>query len=242
MLKRMRQRREIFSDENTLLLTKPLLFQNTTLIDGARLEPVNSSVPYEQRFYGYVFRVDELGILDVFSKGFSPRYIEWYGRGLRDLALPRHPGALSGAIDTYVCYSAARESKAWMDKHAYLIDAREVGGVVEPYYRPRIPFGRGEEYYISIGASKYNQACDHFPIAKKVHKVKIMSLTPSDKIIGAATVSPITSNSIWAPKLKLHVNPDYEGGMDGARAVAGLFNGEAEWQMITSADAAGAGI
>ena len=103
MMRRWGQRRQLVSDSNTLLLTKSIFFQNTTLLKGAILTAPESRG--ERRFYGYAFRPDELDIVDAFSKGFYPKYLDWFPRELTDVSLPRRSG-ISGCavIQSYICH------------------------------------------------------------------------------------------------------------------------------------------
>ncbi|MET4696031.1 hypothetical protein [Endozoicomonas lisbonensis] len=224
MLKTLRQRREIFSDRNTILLTKPLLFQNTTLIDEAILSTPDSSG--ERRFYGFTFRPDESDIPDTFSKGFFPKYIQWVDGGMRDMSLPKDCAFQgSGTIESYVCHYAAIQCGLY--SNIYLIDIRAFGGIVRaPNLRSSLRRGMVNPRY--DGYQSGDGAFRQFPITKEVYRLETLNPVPGEKVVGVVTVaSPLFSPGGRTPaeRLKLHVNPDYEGKMDGARAVAERFNG-----------------
>ena len=68
--------------------------------------------------------------------------------------------------------------------------------------------------------------------------VVIMYPVSKSRIVGVIKGFPsIEAISQHSQQLKLYVNPNYTGGMEGAMAVAASFNGESfygesEWEMV----------
>ena len=57
------------------------------------------------------------------------------------------------------------------------------------------------------------------------------------RIVGVIKTFPLPQESLHPKQLKLYVNPNYTGGMEGAMAVAASFNGERfygerEWEVV----------
>lgn len=237
MLRRMKQRREVFSEDNKLLLTKPLFFQNTTLVDDARLEP-SAHGQGEQRFYGYVYRLDShVSPPEAFSNGFFPNHLKSGGE-LSSWPRHREPVQLRGGIITYVCFYAALCS-APHENEAYLIDARDLGGIV----RPSPPGFRYNARLNQMAESPWDlpykdTLLDLFPITKKIFDVVIMYPIENTKVVGVIKAPFMTNRSLSATRLELYVNPEYAGGLEGAKAVAESFNGGREWVVVSASGAA----
>ncbi|WP_330926815.1 hypothetical protein [Candidatus Sororendozoicomonas aggregata] len=131
-------------------------------------------------------------------------------------------GAIGGityseGISTSVCAQVAStyrsDPKCWLvTELAYLIDAVNFSGFAIPNPRPEHPFVR------------------EFPILAGIYEVNFMHSIPNTSIVGAVwpgnTARPIMGR-FWPhypQSLRLAVNPEYEGGMEGAKAVAAQFN------------------
>ena len=233
---------DIFKESNMLLLTKSLFFQDTTRIAGSHF--AKSIRRVEPRFFGYVYRcVDEEDVPYLFANGIFPnlynlesgRYrndtgtgtrglksgIEYYGIVLRDISTPLNLET-TPCIDTYICHYQARRSHPSFSL-ACLLDIRELGGIVhsEPWLRRYTD----------------DEVFDRFPITKKIDEVLVMYPVSESRIVGVIKDFPFSNISQHSQQLKLYVNPNYTGGMEGAMAVAASFNGESfygesEWEMV----------
>ena len=230
--------KDIFKESNMLLLTKSLFFQNTTRIAGSyRAESIQRVEP---RFFGYVYRcVDEEDIPYLFANGIFPclcnlesgRYdkgtstrlnsdIE-YGIVLRDISTPLNLET-TAYIDTYISYHQARCSHPSFSL-ACLLDIMELGGIV--HNEPRL------RHYID------DEMSGRFFITEEFYDVLITYPVSESRIVGVIKGFPSSNISQHSQQLKLYVNPNYTGGMEGAMAVAASFNGESfygesEWEMV----------
>ncbi|MCW7551140.1 hypothetical protein NX722_00390 [Endozoicomonas gorgoniicola] len=226
MLRKWSQRRNLVSEANTLLLTKPLFFQNTTLLTGARQTAPGRRG--ENRFYGYAFKPDDLDISDAFSKGFFPRYLDGPSREMRDMMVPR-PRNLSGevVIQSYICHYAACQS--YLFCNIYLVDLREVGGIVRGPSNPRFATHPSVMPADRDGYRSGDGAFEYFPFTRQLYRLETLAPVPGEAVIGMVTCSTTRSP---VSRLKLHVNPGYKEGLEGTRDIVDLFNGESSWVMV----------
>ncbi|UYM18639.1 hypothetical protein [Endozoicomonas euniceicola] len=236
--------KDIFTESNRLLLTRSPFFQDTTKIEGARFA---TSIREGRRlFYGYVYyrSVSDKEVPYLFENGISTAMYDvgsgkcvsdekkvpgkTYGYPLTDVStlvnLRRVPW-----FETYVCHYQARcvdpDSSS-----VCLIDIRELGGVV----RSELWSGKTMRDYIN-NLPHYlmdDEAFARFPISEKILGVVIMYPVSKSRIVGVIKTFPFSNRSLHSQKLKLYVNPNYTGGMEGARAVAASFNRESEWLMV----------
>ena len=238
--------KDIFKESNRLLLTKSLLFQDTTKIEGSYF--TNEIQRGLRRFFGYVYRYtrDDNDVPYVFENGLSTaeydiesgeptsygfhRHGKTYGFRLTDLSTLTD---LKGGIVTHICCYQTLCSQL-ICSSVYLIDIRELGGIVrrEPWIR----------YDDAIVPQSNIPACPHddidgqafvrFPVNEEVFDVVIMYPVSKSRIVGVIKTFPLSKRSLHSQQLKLYVNPNYTGGMEGAMAVAASFNGESEWEMV----------
>ncbi|MCW7552443.1 hypothetical protein NX722_07255 [Endozoicomonas gorgoniicola] len=230
---------DIYEESNMLLLTKSLFFQDTTRIPGSRCAPSFRRV--EPRFFGYVYRcVDADDITFMFENGIFPikcnletgvyivrRYQSYAKSGhvLTDVSTPLNL-LNTPNFYTYICYYQARYLYPSWRNHTFLIDIRELGGIVHktPSWSPE---------YKNLNS----RAFDGFPITKKIFDVVITYPVSASKIVGVIKELPSPNLSQHSEQLKLYVNPNYTGGMEGAMAVAASFNGESfygesQWEVV----------
>ena len=228
MLRKWRERRHLVSEANTLLLTKSLFFQNTTLLTGARQTAPGSRG--ENRFYGYAFKPDDLNISDAFSKGFFPTYIDKPSSEMRDMSVPRSRN-ISGevVIKSYICHYAACQSRLFCN--IYLVDLRELGGIVRGPSTPRFETNPHIVPSYNDGYRSGDWAFKYFPFTRQLYRLETLAPVPGEAVIGMVTCSSPSSRSP-ASRLKLHVNPEYKEGMEGVRGIVDLFNGESSWVMV----------
>ena len=206
---------EIYTEDNVLLLTNPGKFQNTTVVPGARYFPAVSSRSFGARNYfaGYVFRGDGNPIQTVLEAGFvmpSPFTPIDQARGASDDV------TWSIGVSTSICAQACAEFHpprhlGVLLGYVYLIDALNFTG-----------------FAIPAPHTEYNLAL-RFPIIQKICEVNFTHTIPNTSIIGVVWPEnmPRPRPFPWPsfPKaLRLAVNPEYEGGMKGAREVVELFN------------------
>ena len=217
MLKRWQQRRQIFSEDNTFLLTNALHFQNTSSIKGSYFTRGHRG---DLRFNGFTFRVDDSSVQDAFSKGFCPKYYEWYGGEMWNLNQKINSPQFGGGatIQSYVCYYAA-SLLGINGMNIFLIDLRRFGGTVRNRSSSDFVDGKLD---CNDGYLRNDNIYRLFPITKQIHSLETLAPVPGAKILGVVT-NP-TDYYHNASQLQLHANPDYEGGMDSVRAVVNLFN------------------
>ena len=139
------------------------------------------------------------------------------GTGSRGEAIRTGPlgGITYGyGVSTSVCAQVASTYANYSQKagYVYLIDSVHSHGFAIPTPRGNDPLAK------------------QFPILTALYEVNLMKSVPNTKIIGivwpASTDMPITSIP-WPSEpsaLKLAVNPEYEGGMVGAKGVVARFN------------------
>ncbi|UYM14859.1 hypothetical protein [Endozoicomonas euniceicola] len=226
MMRRWRQRRYLVSESNTLLLTKPIFFQNTTLLEGTAPESRDGR---GRRFYGYAFLPDDQDILDAFSKGFYPKYLEWFPRELTDASTPRRFGG-SSTIQSYICHYAAYQNST--HRNIYLVDLRELGGIVKGAPNPPFPTHRNVRPAYYDGYRHGDLAFERFPFTREYHRLETLAPVPGEAVIGMVTCFTSRLYILPVAKLKLHINPDYRQGLEGVRAIVDLFNGESDWVMV----------
>ena len=227
---------DIFKESNMLLLTKSLFFQNTTKI--ACSYRADSIRRVEPRFFGYVYRcVADDQIPFMFANGIFPikcnietgkyefsrqKFNITYGTKLLKISTPVNLPRKQ-CLDTYICYYQARCIHPSFSLTC-LIDIRELGGIV-----------RSESEVPKLDIDY--KAFARFSITKKIFDVVIMYPVSKSRIVGVIKGFPSSNISQHSQQLKLYVNPNYTGGMEGAMAVAASFNGESfygesEWEMV----------
>ena len=220
---------DIFKESNMLLLTKSLFFQNTNRIEGSHVDSMIRRG--ERRFFGYVYMFTrrkryvpyafENGIppvqYDIESDGGSsddfPIPGKTYGIRLTDLSnrLSTRPDT-GGSLLTRICFYQIPSGQP-RSNLAFLMDIRELGGNVR--LKPTIRDSYGDEIFDVLVT---------YPVSKS-------------RIVGVIETFLRSNGSLDSQKLKLYVNPEYTGGMEGAMAVAASFNGESfygesEWEMV----------
>ena len=246
------KKKDIFREDNMLLLTKNILFQDTTRIEGART--VASIREGEQRFHGYVYIAARWGlpVPNVFNNGIHPVHYEC-DTGLRimfykdtaqyDVGIPLTDlsarANLNGGIITYTCYLQACYSDHTASE-VYLIDARELGGIIRTKPPPRYNnkgtlFSTGDKPalpYMHAYDSVFFSSC----ATGRIYDVVIMHPISNSRIVGVIKGHPLSSSLSFRPQalsqLKLYVNAEYAGGMDSARKVVESFNGGREWEIV----------
>ena len=242
------KRKDIFREDNMLLLTKSILFQDTTRIEGAHIDP--SVREGEQRFYGYVYIAARWGlpVSNVFNSGIHPAHYEC-GTGQRinfykdptqyDVGIPLTDlstrANLNGGIITYTCYLQACCSNHTATE-VYLIDASELGGIIRAKPPPRYNsegtlFSPGDKPalpHMHVYDSIFLGSC----ATRRIYDVVIMYPVSSSRIVGVIKAHSLSSRWQALSQLKLYVNAGYAGGMDGARTVAESFNGGREWAIV----------
>ena len=210
---------DIFSKGNVLHLTNPDRFQNTTIIPGARYTPASRSQSFGATGYfsGYVFRADRNPVEIIFKKGFEKRWPISSMSQVEILAGASATGSTwNESICTHVCAQAAAEhseisSNNELNGYIYLVDVMDIAGfVVRPY-----------GWFRAIAA--------RFPILEEIYEVNFMHSIPNTSVIGAVChIDPswfcpmpwdLVPTELW-----LVVNPEYEGGMAGAKIVVERFN------------------
>ena len=218
MFRAWRQNREIFSKENTFLLTKRSLFQNTTLVAGSNFSAPDSRGV--RRFHGYTFRADDSqSVSDTFSNGFLPQ---------PTLSEPVDGSPFSSTnVISYVCYYAAHcVSQRLSIDNIYLIDIGDIGGMV------RVPAWNQDSS--TRHAYKENDlAFVFFPITKKAYRVETPNPVSGVKVVG---VVEAPDDPFRVRKLKLYANKNYTEGILGVSQVVDLFNGN-EWELVDASDA-----
>ena len=224
MIRNWRQRRHLVSESNTLLLTKPIFFQNTTLLEGTVTTAPDSRG--ERRHYGYAFLPDDQNILDAFSKGFYPKHLEWLPRELTEVSTSRRICG-DATIQSYICHFAACQNTAW--RNMYLVDLRELGGIVKRASNPPFPTARHVRPAYYDGYRHGDLAFERYPFTREFHRLETLAPVPGEAVIGMVTCS---NYSVPMFRIKLHINPDYRQGAEGVRTIADLFNGENAWVMV----------
>ena len=210
----------IFAESNVLHLTNPEKFQNTTIISGAQYTPAASSASYGARGYfsGYVFRADRRPFEIIFNEGFQLPPVSSMSQ-IQVIAGAASSGSrwVEG-ICTHVCAQAAAMHEEISDYsglqgYIYLVDAMDISG------------------YTVLTQRSSGSLAARFPIMQEIDEVNFMHSIPNTSVIGA--VSDFEPSWLrlfqyhWdsAPtELWLAVNPDYKGGIEGARKVVDLFN------------------
>ncbi|MCW7553116.1 hypothetical protein NX722_10810 [Endozoicomonas gorgoniicola] len=204
-------------------MTKSILFQNTTLLEGTTITAPDSKG--ERRFYGYAFLPDDQDILDVFSKGFYPRHLECYPRELTEVSTSRRIRGVA-TIQSYICHYAAYQyiyQRITSGNEIYLVDLREVGGIVKRASTPA---------FCCHGYRQGDSAFQLFPFTREYHRLETLAPVPGEAVIGMVTSFKVRTYFAPLTKLKLHINPGYRQGVEGVRAIADLFNGESDWVMV----------
>ncbi|MCF1429949.1 MAG: hypothetical protein LPD71_02560 [Shewanella sp.] len=205
---------DLYLESNQLRLTKPDTFQNTSNVPGTRLIRPGPSSNANGYFHGYVFRGDSRSPRFIFTRGFLNQ-----DDLLNESQINRVIGAEGGVtrttgISTTVCAQVASTYTNWyfVSGYVYLIDAVNMGGFA-------IPTPRVNHYLVR-----------QFPILRSLYEVNYMHSIPHTSIVGvvwpAHHRAPETSRR-WIEhpiELKLAVNPEYEGGMEGAKDVVAKFN------------------
>ncbi|UYM18640.1 hypothetical protein [Endozoicomonas euniceicola] len=223
--------KDIYEESNRLLLTKRPFFQNTNRIEGSHVDPMSRGG--ESRFFGYVYMFTgrELYVPYVFENGIAPVMYDMgsgapppnnnricgknYGIRLTSLSnrLSTCPD-MSGSLLTHICYYQIPSDQP-ITNLAFLMDIRELGGIV--HREPPVRYYDGEEIFDVVVT---------YPVSKS-------------RIVGVIKYFPSSNTSQHSQQLKLYVNPNYTGGMEGAMAVAASFNGErfygeSEWEMVNA--------
>ncbi|MCW7551206.1 hypothetical protein NX722_00740 [Endozoicomonas gorgoniicola] len=210
--------KDIFKESNMLLLTKSMFFQNTARIESSSYMP--SIRRGKSRFFGYVYKFEwrEHYVPYVFENGLTPTECDiesgappgdkrirgkTYGTRLTDLSTL----SMGEGIDTHICFYLPPFNQP-PSSLAFLIDIRELGGIV----LRKLPV----RYY--NGAELFNVIIN-YPVSKS-------------RIVGVIRTLLESSGQLIPQQLELYVNPNYTGGMEGARAVAAYFNGESEWLVV----------
>ena len=211
---------DLFAEGNVLLLTNPEKFQNTTIIPGAQHTPAASSASYGARGYfsGYVFRADRRPFEIIFNEGFRHPPVSSMSQ-IEVIAGAASTGSRwAKGICTHVCAQAAAMHEevndySGLQGHIYLVDAMDISG-----------------YTVLTQRSSGSMAA-RFPIMQEIDEVNFMHGIPNTSVIGVVSdlepswLCPIQFHWDSAPtELWLTVNPDYKGGIDGAREVVDLFN------------------
>ncbi len=210
--------KNLYSPNNVLELTDPATFQDTTKVRGACFRPAVDSHEYARGYFsGYVFRGDSRPITIVLKNGFEVQ------TPLTSMdQLPKVAGAIGGITDslgvsTTVCAQVASTYRSdqltsIITGLAYLIDAVNFAGFAIPSPRNKHPF------------------VSEFPILAALYEANFAHSIPNTSIVGAVwpgdRAQPVAGKP-WPcyPKtLRLAVNPEYEGGMEGAKDVVALFN------------------
>ncbi|MCW7553847.1 hypothetical protein NX722_14675 [Endozoicomonas gorgoniicola] len=246
--------KDIFKESNMLLLTKSQFFQDTTKIKDSILE--SSIRRVGRRFFGYVYKsvLDE-DVPYLFENGISPvmHAVEsglYYspGEGGYHSRVEKVPGKTYGypltdlstvenlrsapCLVTYVCLFQACCSCHLISKSVSmcLLDIRELGGTVrdEPWVSDTILHNIRAFSDLDMD----HQAFARFTIDKDIFDVAITYPVSKSRIVGVIKGFPQSNRSLHPQRFKLYVNPEYAGGMEGARAVAESFNGGSEWEMI----------
>ena len=208
----------LYDKDNILLLTNSSKFQNTTLVLGASYIPAVTSVAHGAKDYfsGYVFRGDRRPAEIVLKEGFLLQH-----PFVSENQLPRMAGAVRGitwseGISTSICAQAAAQYRNLGHDnlavgYVYLIDAVHLSGFAIPSPCPDHPLAR------------------RFPVLVPLYEVNFMHGIPNTSIVGAVWPKALDDehSQPWPDnpgKLSLAVNPEYEGGMEGAKAVVKRFN------------------
>ncbi|UYM14702.1 hypothetical protein [Endozoicomonas euniceicola] len=210
---------DIFSKGNILRLTNPEKFQNTTIIPGSKYTPAASSASFGATGYfsGYVFRADTNPAEIIFKKGIEKHLPVTSIRQVEIMAGASSTGARwNQCICTHVCAQAAAMQDTIRDYYTlngyiYLVDAMDISG------------------FTTITHRSFGPIAARFPIMQEIDEVNFMHRIPNTSVIGAVSeVGPSWLSLVhWdsmPTELWLAVNPEYEGGMEGARAIVDLFN------------------
>ncbi len=222
--------KSIVAPDNILVLKDPAMFGNTVRVQGScEIPSVN---PGENGcFSGYVFRGDHRSPEIIFREGFKKQVVltqEDIGVVTGDMnGLTRNCG-----ISTTVCaivasrygvgttrvpgfpFNPLNPSGFPKRSNVYLIDAVSFTGFAIPSPRP--------DHYL-VG---------HFPILRRIYEVNFTHNIPSDHIVGLVwpfDEKPFCNAQcpwVFPDMLCLAVNPEYRGGMDGAKEVVARFNNE----------------
>ena len=212
----------IYAEENVLVLSNPNTFQNTTLVTGAEYIPAVTSVEYGANHYfsGYVFRGDSRFPTQIFEEGFTLQYPLVSMDQARIMAGAARGITGSEGVSTSVCVQAAshyRRPPGFRNMEigcVYLIDAVNFRGYAIPTPRPN------------------NIVVPIFPILRQIYEVNFIHSIPNTSIIGVVWPDDAPEPKFYGAvewftlprQLKLAVNPEYEGGMEGALGVVERFN------------------
>ena len=207
--------------QNVLVLTNPHTFQNTTIIPSAVYIPAVASAEHGARHYfsGYVFRGDSRPPKHVLEAGFILQQpLESMEQAQVMAGAGAHAGITwSEGISTSICAQAAAHYcrhpviRSVVMGCVYLINALHFRGFAIPTPRPT------------------ESLATRFPILQQIYEVNFMHGIPNTNIVGVLWPgdSPMPQGGPWPfmpDQLKLAVNPEYEGGMAGAREVVECFN------------------
>ena len=210
----MRDHIDIFSEGHRLMLSSAAV-NDTTIVLGSRMIPAVSSNAHGY-FSGYVFRGDRRKPFHIFRTGFEVQEPLLY-----EDQIPTISGTSTGithrmGVSTTVCAMVAStygtQGNIWPG-NVYLIDARHFAGFSIPTPRPQHVF------------------VDRYPILRQIYEVNFMHSIPRENIIGLVWPSnyiyelpPLFEPWNYTSSLYLAVNPEYEGGIEGAQYVVDRFN------------------
>ena len=229
---------DIFKEDNMLLLNSNLPLQDATRIEGSYFMPCIRRV--ESRFFGYVYRcvLDE-EVPYLFENGISPLMCDiesgeyplfrikvpgkTYGYALTDLSTLENLRS-APCLVTYICFYQAFSSCYVMPElvSVCLMDIRELGGIARR--EPR----SGDTIRGTIHVFSHHDMNDYasYTTSSGIFDVLIMYPVSKSRIVGVIKNFPESDGLLDSQGFKLYVNPEYAGGMEGARAVAAILNGE----------------